>query len=372
MNNLKSSVVKSSTASLNSKLKYSKKIFLSTDYGKLMVLNQINSTPSTNINLTNNDTSKAELLKPTVVYDIEYITDNTSSNYLYSKAKEDKNYFLFSPSSYFGNSILVYKSLKKKMYEKYFGTTKKPLNPFSKCKTSSEVFHLSRNIKTSLNTKLGKIGYILYKNGDVNINHKENSILQNNINIKSILLDFIKTHENNIKDLSIDNDKFNKYDYFVPTRLYEGIISANSYIQKGIAIKVLGDKKIYPLYGVFSPTRQDYLELFDDFLKNNIKENKSLFNAVDLGCGTGVLSCIISQYGINRIFALDNNNNCILSTLSNAQALDCANKVIPVNYDLEQNYYVDLKLKNENKDKINKVGNLNQNELIKSKLASNK
>ena len=234
-------------------------------FWQLLILNQFNKNSNINNNLniqntTPTTTSQAELLKPNIIFDIESISDNTSCSYLYSKLKDDKSYFIFNPNSHFGNSILLYKSLKKKLNEKYFGTSKKPLNPFEKCKTTKEIYHLSRNIKVSLSSKLSKVGYVLYKNGDVNINHKDSSILQNNLNIRTIILDFIKNHEENIKIYTSANDKFNKYDYFIPTKLYEGIISANSYIQKGIPIKVLGERKIYPMYGVFSPTRQDYLE----------------------------------------------------------------------------------------------------------------
>jgi len=373
----------------NVNLKYSKKVFLSTDFGKLMVLNQIYSNSLLKSNshkhsklihnkqsasqssqiISNNSNNSAEKLKPQVIFDIQNITDNTSTNFLYTKLKDEKFYCLFNPSSHFGNSILLYKSLKKKLFESYFGTTKKPLNPFKKCNTSKEIFHLTRNIKTSINSKLAKIGYVLYKNGEVNINHKDNSVLQNNLNMKLILTDFIKKQENNIKDSILENDKFSKYDYFIHTKLYEGVISANSYIQKGIPIKVLGDKKIYPLYGVFLPTRQDYLELFDDFFKTNIKYNKSIYNAIDLGCGTGILSFIIAQHGINRIFSVDNNNNCIISTTSNAQTLDVSDKVMPILFDIQQDYFTNIETHSQTK--ITNKGN-NLSETLKSKLLEKK
>ena len=42
-----------------------------------------------------------------------------------------------------------------------------------------------------------------------------------------------------------------------------GIISAEEYEKKGIPVKILDGKKIYPMYSVWSPTSQTYLQLLD-------------------------------------------------------------------------------------------------------------
>ncbi len=48
--------------------------------------------------------------------------------------------------------------------------------------------------------------------------------------------------------------------------LFVGIISAEEYEKKGISVKVLDGKKIYPMYSVWSPTSQTYLQLLDQFI----------------------------------------------------------------------------------------------------------
>ncbi len=121
--------------------------------------------------------------------------------------------------------------------------------------------------------------------------------------------------------------------------MFESIISINNYIQKGISINVLGDKKVYTNFGVFNPTRIDYLELFDAYIRDNIRELKlNVNNCIDLGCGTGVLSLLMSQYGLPRIFAVDVNENAIVSTRTNSQAFGYFENIRAVKLDIVEKY----------------------------------
>jgi len=126
--------------------------------------------------------------------------------------------------------------------------------------------------------------------------------------------------------------------------MYEGIISANNYIQKGITVAALNNRKVYTNFGVFNPTRQDYINLFDSYLRENIKDLRTQTkNCVDLGCGTGVLSLLLSQYSLPRIFALDNNENAILATKSNSQAFGYFDNIKAMSMDLVNSYYINNK-----------------------------
>jgi predicted RNA methylase len=95
---------------------------------------------------------------------------------------------------------------------------------------------------------------------------------------------------------------------FMPLNIWEGIVSANEWFQKGIEIPNLGT--IFPLYGVWAPTSQSYLNLFQDYLKSRTFKG----TAIDLGCGTGVLGMMLAQRGMT-VFGVD----------SNFQAAKCAN-----------------------------------------------
>ena len=59
---------------------------------------------------------------------------------------------------------------------------------------------------------------------------------------------------------------FSKPDYFCSFPFVEGVISADSMKTNGIRIRCLHDKIIYPMYGVWSPTSQDYLDLFSNYV----------------------------------------------------------------------------------------------------------
>jgi tRNA/tmRNA/rRNA uracil-C5-methylase (TrmA/RlmC/RlmD family) len=287
---------------------------------------------------------KKYLIMPnTLIRDVSYLDDNSSASYTHSLIKYKHDFLLFKSECHFGNAISLFKSIRKKMYENYYGTEKHPENPFRNCKSPKEIFNLSRNIKFDLKMKLSRIGFILLRNGEISVQHKNASILQNNINIQAINKEFIKKHETSLimNRSNSEENKFYKYDYFMSVEMYEGIISTNSYIQKGISIKALGDKKVYTYYGVFNPTRQDYLELFDEYIRENIRDLKqNSKNCADLGCGTGILSLILSQNGIPRIYALDKIENAILAAKNNSQSMGYFDNIRVINFDVTENYRI--------------------------------
>ena len=326
-----------------------KNYILNTEYGKLAILKPI--LPKKIIESSN-----------IVIKDISYVNDNTSSNFAYSLLKTKPDYVLFRPEGHFGNALSLYKSIKKKINMKYFGNEKEPSNPFRKCKNAKDIFNLSRNIKFNMKMESSRLGLILLKNGEINIQYKEISTLQKNINIQAINKDFINEHEKLVNSNNLQNDKFSKYDYFISMEMFEGIISANNYIQKGIIVSALGNRKVYSNYGVFNPTRQDYINLFDSYLKENINEiKKTTKNCIDLGCGTGILSFLLCNYGLDRIFAIDKNSKAIEATKLNSQSLGYHENIKELLFDLKENYYEEksLSIKSKKEDK-------NYNALIKS------
>jgi len=318
---------------------------LNTEYGKLAILKPI-------VQKKIIDTSNI------VIKDISYVNDNTSSNFAYSIMKNKSDYILFRPEGHFGNALSLYKSLKKKINRKYFGDEKEPSNPFRKCNTSKEIFNLYRNIKFNMKMELSRFGLVLLKNGEITIQYKEISTLQKNINIQGINKDFINQHEKLVNENNLQNDKFSKYDYFISMEMFEGIISANSYIQKGIIVGSLNNRKVYSNYGVFNPTRQDYINLFDSYLKENIHELKrTTRNSIDLGCGTGILSFLLCNYGLDRIFSIDNNPRAIEATKMNSQSLGYHENIKELLFDLNEFYPEDNFLNKSNFD-IKNMNNL--------------
>lgn len=59
---------------------------------------------------------------------------------------------------------------------------------------------------------------------------------------------------------------FAKPDFFLPFPVMEGLASATALQEKGIQVHSLASRKIYPMYGVWSPTSQEYLNLFSNYV----------------------------------------------------------------------------------------------------------
>ena len=59
---------------------------------------------------------------------------------------------------------------------------------------------------------------------------------------------------------------FSKPDYFVPIPVVEGMASAEAMSKSGIMIHCLESRLIYPQYGVYSSTSQEYLNLLSNYV----------------------------------------------------------------------------------------------------------
>jgi ribosomal protein L11 methylase PrmA len=105
---------------------------------------------------------------------------------------------------------------------------------------------------------------------------------------------------------------------------------------QGIRIKCLQDKLIYPLYGVWSPTSQEYLDLFSNYVSQIQSTLKSYDTLADLGCGTGVLPIITSLNGgfSGKIYSFDKESNCIEASKMNSQIFGLSDKNNPIEIDL--------------------------------------
>lgn len=90
----------------------------------------------------------------------------------------------------------------------------------------------------------------------------------------------------------------------------QGALGAAQWREKGVPIESLGIS-IYPHYGVFAPTRHEYVQLLLDAPLPAVNDI-----AYDIGTGTGLLAIILAQRGINQVIATD----------LNPSALACANE----------------------------------------------
>ena len=90
----------------------------------------------------------------------------------------------------------------------------------------------------------------------------------------------------------------------------QGALGAAQWREKGVPIESLG-LSIFPHYGVFAPTRHEYVQLLLDAPLPAVHDV-----AYDIGTGTGLLAIILAQRGINQVIATD----------LNPRALTCASE----------------------------------------------
>ena len=74
-----------------------------------------------------------------------------------------------------------------------------------------------------------------------------------------------------------------------------GLISSQEFIKKGQKVQCLDDRIIYPKYGVYMPTCQQYLELLSDHITNRREKFSNKKNLVDLGSGSGILPILFKE-----------------------------------------------------------------------------
>lgn len=106
-----------------------------------------------------------------------------------------------------------------------------------------------------------------------------------------------------------------KAGYVMPLTELLGLISAYEWRKNGVDIPALG-ARIHPHYGVFAPTRSEYLELI---AQAPLPQGPGMLgHAFDIGTGTGVIAALLLKRGLTHVTATD----------TSVRALDCAQENI--------------------------------------------
>jgi methylase of polypeptide subunit release factors len=113
----------------------------------------------------------------------------------------------------------------------------------------------------------------------------------------------------------------------IPLRELLGVIGAHQLRRRGIEVPVLG-ARIHPHYGVFAPTRSEYVDLVADCPLPRATV------AFDVGTGTGVLAAVLARRGIRHIVATDNNVRAVECARDNLGRLGLTSTVEVVETDL--------------------------------------
>ncbi len=113
----------------------------------------------------------------------------------------------------------------------------------------------------------------------------------------------------------------------VPLKQLLGMLGAAEWRRKGLTVPGLTGL-LHPHYGVYLPTRTDYVELL---LSLSDVKGKRVF---DLGTGTGVLSFILLQRGAASVVATDCDSRAVACAQENAERLGLAKRFQVLEADL--------------------------------------
>lgn len=99
----------------------------------------------------------------------------------------------------------------------------------------------------------------------------------------------------------------------------QGALGAAQWRKKGVPVKALGIS-VHPHYGVFAPTRQEYVQLLLDAPLPDSNEV-----AYDIGTGTGLLAIVLAKRGFKQIIATDLNPRALECAQDNFERLGLSN-----------------------------------------------
>lgn len=125
--------------------------------------------------------------------------------------------------------------------------------------------------------------------------------------------------------------------YVMPMTELMGLISAYEWRKTGIAIGGL-DTPIHAHYGVFAPTRAEYLEL----IRQTALPHVPVKTAFDLGTGTGVLAALLVKKGVAHVIATDTSARALACARQNIESLGLTKQITLQQVDLYPTGRADL------------------------------
>jgi SAM-dependent methyltransferase len=106
-----------------------------------------------------------------------------------------------------------------------------------------------------------------------------------------------------------------------------GVLSAHRWRRDGVPVPAL-NARIHPHYGVFPPTRNEYVDLVASV------ELGRVGTAFDVGTGTGVLAAVLAGRGVGQVVATDIAPAAVACARENMRRLGLADRVTVTRADL--------------------------------------
>ena len=235
---------------------------------------------------------------------LHLVHDYTDCSVLLARLLSERSVEMASPEAHLKNMMLLNKDLGKRLRQHYYGSETAPKSVFAHCKTHVEVFNQKQTIEVAIQRMLHRFGCAISEQG------KPLLSTQGRFDLPVLTQHILKHNE---------PDKLT----FVSFITYNSFVVVNEWYNKGVEIPALGRKRIRPMYQVWSPTFQDYINMLAAYLAAEPLSGQAL----DIGSGTGVLAFLLAQKGLS-VTALDNHADSVECTRLNAANLGFQVQVI--------------------------------------------
>lgn len=107
--------------------------------------------------------------------------------------------------------------------------------------------------------------------------------------------------------------------YLLPLRDWLGMVGSWEWQRAGLALPQLGGARLHAHYGVFAPTRHEYLDLLHKAPMPPALATHPL--AVDVGTGTGVVAALLARRGVRELWATDTSPRAMACAAENLARL---------------------------------------------------
>lgn len=228
---------------------------------------------------------------------LNLIYNHTDSTSVLNRLLTQRSIEMASPEAHFRTMLSLNKELTKRLRQHYYGTETAPKSVFAHCKTHVEIFNLKQTIEVAMQRMLQRFGYAVNEQG-IPLLH-----MQDTPNLPLFSQHILKRSE---------PGKLT----FVSFTTSQAFFVACEWQKKGVEISALNRKRIRPMYRVWAPTSQEYINMLATYLTAEPLTGQAL----DIGCGTGVLAFLLAQHGL-KVTALDCHVESVDCTRLNAAEL---------------------------------------------------
>ena len=117
---------------------------------------------------------------------------------------------------------------------------------------------MQRRTKLTIRQQLSRLGFLVLRDGTLEVRDNQEKKPE------------LSSAQEIVTDMAMQfqmQDTYAKPDFFVPITVIEGLASSEALSKKGIMVHCLDSRLVYPKYGVWTATSQEYLNLLSNYVQ---------------------------------------------------------------------------------------------------------